>query len=305
MYVFCVCHLQLPPPNLKIPFDSNRVFSVDPCGPQDTETTTGFAEAKNFVLWGSESTAWDQRNCSAKVMFQPPRQRKKRPCDLYRPRFFSSFQFSMIFLLQFSGAWKLWHVFVILVVQPRFSKDDPLWLARIVFNVATSCQLNQWVSKFSFTSRPGAFASKRLSVQKAKWHWCCLRADLISWGHDKRKTQKIVYPPWNSHFAPEDGWLEYDCFLLGPGLLSGAFAVSFWECNCCCCFFWGPWWPYQPQSSGLEKCYEWPWFLWSHRAIFKVCWRSGISSCRKGNCHPTNSKKSQFGEVYTTFPFDG
>ena len=26
--------------------------------------------------------------------------------------------------------------------------------------------------------------------------------------------------------APENGWLEYDRFLLGRGLLSGAFAVS-------------------------------------------------------------------------------
>ena len=30
-------------------------------------------------------------------------------------------------------------------------------------------------------------------------------------------------------FAPKNGWLEYDCFLLGPGLFSGAFAVSFRE----------------------------------------------------------------------------
>ena len=29
--------------------------------------------------------------------------------------------------------------------------------------------------------------------------------------------------------APENGWLEYDRFLLGPGLFSGAFAVSFRE----------------------------------------------------------------------------
>ena len=32
-------------------------------------------------------------------------------------------------------------------------------------------------------------------------------------------------------FAPENGWLEYDPFLLGPGLFSGAFAVGFRECN--------------------------------------------------------------------------
>ena len=33
-------------------------------------------------------------------------------------------------------------------------------------------------------------------------------------------------------FAPENGWLEYDRFLLGRlGLFSGAMAVSFRECN--------------------------------------------------------------------------
>ena len=26
--------------------------------------------------------------------------------------------------------------------------------------------------------------------------------------------------------APENGWLEYDCFLLGPGLFSGSLLVS-------------------------------------------------------------------------------
>ena len=36
-------------------------------------------------------------------------------------------------------------------------------------------------------------------------------------------------PPETNIFAPENGWLEYDPFLLGPGLFSGAFAVSFRE----------------------------------------------------------------------------
>ena len=31
------------------------------------------------------------------------------------------------------------------------------------------------------------------------------------------------------NIAPENGWLEYDRFLLGPGIFSGAFAVSFRE----------------------------------------------------------------------------
>ena len=34
-------------------------------------------------------------------------------------------------------------------------------------------------------------------------------------------------PETNSQFVP--GWLEDDCFLLGPGLFSGAFTVSFGE----------------------------------------------------------------------------
>ena len=29
-------------------------------------------------------------------------------------------------------------------------------------------------------------------------------------------------PETNSEFTPENGWLEYDRFLLGPGLFSGA-----------------------------------------------------------------------------------
>ena len=36
----------------------------------------------------------------------------------------------------------------------------------------------------------------------------------------------IIYPPWNQQFAPENGWLEYDRFLLGPGQLSGAKQVN-------------------------------------------------------------------------------
>ena len=41
----------------------------------------------------------------------------------------------------------------------------------------------------------------------------------------------FTLPKTNSKFAPENGWLEYDRFLLGPGLFSGAFAVSFREGN--------------------------------------------------------------------------
>ena len=44
---------------------------------------------------------------------------------------------------------------------------------------------------------------------------------------------KHKYLPSNWQFAPENQWLEDDPlypFLLGPGLFSGAFAVSFREC---------------------------------------------------------------------------
>ena len=37
--------------------------------------------------------------------------------------------------------------------------------------------------------------------------------------------------PETNIFALENGWLEDDSFLLGPGLFSGAFAVSFRECT--------------------------------------------------------------------------
>ena len=37
---------------------------------------------------------------------------------------------------------------------------------------------------------------------------------------------KCTLPETNSEFTPENGWLEYDRFLLGPGLFSGAMLVS-------------------------------------------------------------------------------
>ena len=44
---------------------------------------------------------------------------------------------------------------------------------------------------------------------------------------------RYTLPETNSEFAPENGWLEYDPFLLGKnGLFSGAFAVSFRESVC-------------------------------------------------------------------------
>ena len=42
--------------------------------------------------------------------------------------------------------------------------------------------------------------------------------------------------PETNIFAPENGWLEYDRFLLGPGLFSGALTVGFREGTPCCFF---------------------------------------------------------------------
>ena len=39
-------------------------------------------------------------------------------------------------------------------------------------------------------------------------------------------SQEYPAPETNSEFTPENGWLEYDCFMLGFGLFSGAFAVT-------------------------------------------------------------------------------
>ena len=44
----------------------------------------------------------------------------------------------------------------------------------------------------------------------------------------QKQFPEITLP--ETKVAPENGWLEYDSFLLGPGLFSGAFAVSFREC---------------------------------------------------------------------------
>ncbi len=50
-------------------------------------------------------------------------------------------------------------------------------------------------------------------------------------GHIQRiERPSIITLPETNVFAPENGWLEYDRFLLGPGLFSGALAVSFREC---------------------------------------------------------------------------
>ena len=46
---------------------------------------------------------------------------------------------------------------------------------------------------------------------------------------------KVTLP--ETDIEPENGWLEYDRFLLGPGLFSGAFAVSFREGQVCCHLF--------------------------------------------------------------------
>ena len=38
---------------------------------------------------------------------------------------------------------------------------------------------------------------------------------------------EFALPETNSKFAPENGWLEDDCFLLGFGLSSGVM-LNFW-----------------------------------------------------------------------------
>ena len=50
-----------------------------------------------------------------------------------------------------------------------------------------------------------------------------------SYLHQQYFFLKHTLPETN--IAPENGWLEYDPFLLGFGLFSGAFAVSFREGN--------------------------------------------------------------------------
>ena len=57
-----------------------------------------------------------------------------------------------------------------------------------------------------------------------------------SYFHSTFSDVSIIFVPTTlpetNIFAPENGWLEYDRFLLGwPGLFSGAFAGSFRECN--------------------------------------------------------------------------
>ena len=48
---------------------------------------------------------------------------------------------------------------------------------------------------------------------------------------------KIDIPPLKlTAFAPENGWLEYDRFLLGPGLFSGAMLVL-GSVTCLCLFY--------------------------------------------------------------------
>ena len=44
------------------------------------------------------------------------------------------------------------------------------------------------------------------------------------------KVGRFTLPETNI-FAPENGWLEYDCFLLGFGLFSGAMLVSGSVCS--------------------------------------------------------------------------
>ena len=58
--------------------------------------------------------------------------------------------------------------------------------------------------------------------------WCKLNWEI-------RNVDRLCTFP-ETNIAPENGWLEDNPFLLGPGLFSGFFAVSFrdgtfWLCN--------------------------------------------------------------------------
>ena len=46
---------------------------------------------------------------------------------------------------------------------------------------------------------------------------------------ERMKSLRPTLPETNSQFVPKNGWLEYDPFLLGFGLFSGAFTVTFRE----------------------------------------------------------------------------
>ncbi len=81
----------------------------------------------------------------------------------------------------------------------------------------------------------GAPGSYFMSAKKTRLVFCVPR--LVGW----LKTTQVGWEGlpksnrgyWNLKLtanAPENGWFEYDRFLLGPGLFSGAFAVSFREC---------------------------------------------------------------------------
>ena len=56
--------------------------------------------------------------------------------------------------------------------------------------------------------------------------------DVMGFGECLGKGNLGLTLPETNTFAPKNGWLEDEMFLLGSGLFSGAFAVSFRECSC-------------------------------------------------------------------------
>ena len=53
--------------------------------------------------------------------------------------------------------------------------------------------------------------------------------DIHNFNHLCKGFSELGIPSLKLQLEPENGWLQYDRFLLGSGLLSGAFTVSFRE----------------------------------------------------------------------------
>ena len=51
---------------------------------------------------------------------------------------------------------------------------------------------------------------------------CVVSGFTVTLLHHLDGSEVVDTLPESNSFAPENGWLEYDCFLLGPGLFSGA-----------------------------------------------------------------------------------
>ena len=66
-----------------------------------------------------------------------------------------------------------------------------------------------------------------------------------------------LYPPWTQQLAPKNAWSEYNRFLLGPGLLSVAFVVSFREYKYSYIDLYQVWHPPNMAGCPLENPRDW------------------------------------------------